>query len=177
MRSFICFPRNLNQVSQWNTRGEFFTWPKGISKYNHYQSVHQLTNLIASERRVIYRSLASLIRGSYFFLQTSNSSEDFHFQFSSFTGLFLIFSIPLQSMYFPPSLPLSVSLHLSVLIHSFFQSSIYPFSIISFIFLLDLSFIYVSYTLSSVSNTTSTLLNPYEILTEDHVLELVLVLL
>lgn len=109
--------------------------------------------------------------------QTSTSSEDFHFQFSSFTGLFLIFSIPLQSMYFPPSLPSSLSLHLTVLIHSFFQSSIYPFSIISFIFLLDLSFIFVSYTLSSVLNTSSTLLDPYEILTDDHVLDLVLVLL
>ena len=52
--SFICFPRNLNQVSQWNTHGEFSNWPKGISKYNHYQSADQLTNLIASERRVIY---------------------------------------------------------------------------------------------------------------------------
>ena len=54
MRSFICFLRNLNQVSQWNTHGEFSNWPKGISKYNHYQSADQLTNLIASERRVIY---------------------------------------------------------------------------------------------------------------------------
>ena len=76
-----------------------------------------------------------------------------------------------------PSLSLSLSLHLTVLIHSFFQSSIYPFCFISFIFLLDLSFINVSYTLSSVFNTTSTLLNPYEILTDDHVLDLVLVLL
>ena len=29
-------------------------WPKGILKYNHYQSAQQLTNLIASKRRVIY---------------------------------------------------------------------------------------------------------------------------
>ena len=31
-----------------------FQLAKGISKYNHYQSADQLTNLIASERRVIY---------------------------------------------------------------------------------------------------------------------------
>ena len=48
--------------------------------------------------------------------QASTSSEDFHSQFSS---LFLIFKIPLQSMYFPPSLPLSLFISLCSFIHSF----------------------------------------------------------